>query len=147
MYREKEKENLKKKIKNHHWVRCTWSLITPLLCTCSWSHYVPAGRFAHRIGQALPKALFSVLHGRHVTETEVLGPAPTHLQQGHAPVEGTFNKQMGDVWETLGPNYFHTYYLLHWKERSPCILRSWKADFTTLVELLVLTAQQEQAEP
>lgn len=35
-----------------------------------------------------------------MAQTEALGPAPTHLQQGHAPVEGTFNTQRGHVWDT-----------------------------------------------
>ncbi len=66
---------------------CIIPLMTGFALTCPRAHNVSAGRLWHCICQPLLQALFRGFHRGHVTQSETLRPAATHLQQGDAAVK------------------------------------------------------------
>ncbi len=66
---------------------CIIPLMTGFALTCPSAHNVSAGRLWHCICQPLLQALFRGFHRGHVTQSETLRPAATHLQQGDAAVK------------------------------------------------------------
>ncbi len=62
-------------------------LMTGFALTCPRAHNVSAGRLWHCICQPLLQALFCGFYRGHVTQSETLRPAATHLQQGDAAVK------------------------------------------------------------
>ncbi len=66
---------------------CIIPLMTGFALTCPRAHNGSAGRLWHCICQPLLQALFRGFHRGHVTQSETLRPAATHLQQGDAAVK------------------------------------------------------------
>ncbi len=66
---------------------CIIPLMTGFALTCPRAHNVSAGRLWHCICQPLLQALFCGFYRGHVTQSETLRPAATHLQQGDAAVK------------------------------------------------------------
>lgn len=64
--------------------------------TCPRAYNVSAGRLRHCVRQPLLQALFRGFHRGHVTQSETLRPAATHLQQGDAAVKHACQRKTTD---------------------------------------------------
>lgn len=67
---------------------------------------------------------------------------PARSRSGRRHLQQTTGRCLGDPGTKPLP-----YICIGKKERRPCVLSSWKANFSTLVKMWVLTAQQEHAQP